>query len=637
MTRRSRRLLPFTLSMVRHCACIGLALAGLIATTGCGGGGSSSDDRVAAATPPSGDVREQDIERLQQIVSATEFAGDTAAATSGATGKAASEKPRRNLDDVPVPTLSWAPCGARYPDRDCASPDVPLDYGAPFGETIRLAMARYAARSPAGRIGTVFVNPGGPGGSGIELVGSSFGPFLHDLLGGRFDIVAIDPRGVGFSEPLQCFDSAETRQAFLKAFEQLGTPVARSAERPYFDASQALTDRCLSRPQKITRHMSTADVVRDMELMRRAVGDAKLSYLGFSYGSHIGNTYANLFPDKVRAVVIDGVLNPLLWTEGLQIVSDRKAALEVAREFLRLCDEAGVTACALAGAGGASARYDRTVAALRRQPIGLPNGTQVAYNDVINETISGLYSPELWGGPIGTGALLGAIAGAVESVPGAREQIVRILEARAAQQPQRAPRDLAEPPYENGFEAYWGNHCSDAQYPRRFDTWSAVGSYAAAGSIFGPTFWWQNAPCATWPLSKDRYAGPWFTTTSSPVLVVGNFFDPSTDYNGAVASNKLLSNSRLLSYAGWGHVAFGRSACVTQATARYLTSGELPPQGTVCPANPNPFLPTTDAADKDGAAKAGDVSSMKPAADAMALIGKPSPVSGAKPMGGPRR
>jgi pimeloyl-ACP methyl ester carboxylesterase len=635
MTRRPRRLFPFTSSTVRHRACIGLALAGLIA--GCGGGGSSSDDRVAAATPSSSDVREQHIERLQQIVSATEVAGDTAAATSGATGDAAREKRRRNLDNVPIPTLSWAPCGARYPDRDCASPDVPLDYGAPFGETIRLGVARYAARSPEGRIGTVFVNPGGPGDSSVNLVGSSFGAFLHDLLGGRFDIVGIDPRGVLFSEPLQCFDSTESSSAFLQEFLRFGTPIRLSDEQPYFDFSQSLTARCFSRPQKIIRHMSTADVVLDMELMRRAVGDKKLSYLGFSYGSHIGNTYANLFPDKVRAVAIDGVINPVLWASGLDVVSDRTATLEVMREFLRLCDEAGVSACALSGAQGARARYDRAVAALLRQPLDLPNGKRVAYKDLINETISSLYSPENWGGPIGTGALFGAIAGAVEGVPGAKEQIARILEARDASQAERPLRSLPEPPYLNYLDAYAGIRCSDAEFPRRLETWSAVGAYAAAGSIYGPPAWWKDAPCATWPVSKGRYAGPWFTATASPVLVVGNFFDPSTDYNGAVASNKFLSNSRLLSYAGWGHTAFGRSACVTQAIARYLASGELPPQGTVCPANPNPFLPTTDAADKDGAAKAGDASSMKPAADAMALIGKPSPVSGAKPMGGPRR
>ena len=118
-----------------------------------------------------------------------------------------------------------------------------------------------------------------------------------------------------------------------------------------------------------------------------------------------------------------------------------------------------------------------------------------------------------------------------------------------------------------------------------------VGAYAAAGSVFGPLWWWNNAPCATWPKAPDRYAGPWTARTSAPVLVVGNYFDGVTGYDGAVASSKLLGNSRLLSYAGWGHTAFGRSGCTTDYITAYLLDGSLPPAGTVCPANPNPFVP----------------------------------------------
>lgn len=121
--------------------------------------------------------------------------------------------------------------------------------------------------------------------------------------------------------------------------------------------------------------------------------------------------------------------------------------------------------------------------------------------------------------------------------------------------------------------------------------------WAAKGSIFGPYWWWLNDPCANWPLSPDRYACPWTARTSAPVLVVGNFSDPATDYAGAQAAAKWLKNARLLSYAGWGHCAFPRfNPCVVNYVVRYLFDGSLPPEGTVCPANPSPFLPASSTA-----------------------------------------
>jgi hypothetical protein len=123
---------------------------------------------------------------------------------------------------------------------------------------------------------------------------------------------------------------------------------------------------------------------------------------------------------------------------------------------------------------------------------------------------------------------------------------------------------------------------------------STVLAGSLLSSIFGPYWWWGNAGCAAWPTAADRYEGPWSVRTSAPVLVVGNDFDGVTDYRGAVASSELLRNSRLLSYAGWGHTAFGRSACIDAHIGRYLLDGSLPPRGTVCPAAPNPFVPVSD-------------------------------------------
>lgn len=492
----------------------------------------------------------------------------------------------RANENLPVPALNWAPCGEQFPGAECTSATVPLDYDRPRGETIEIALARIPASDPTNKIGTVFLNPGGPGGSGVDFALFGFGDFLNFLLQGRFDIVGFDPRGIGASAPIQCFDTEESRADYF-ALSSL-FPYERAQERPYFDVNRGFTELCFARKQRILRHMSTADVVRDLDLLRRAVGDTKLTYLGFSYGSHIGNTYANLFPNKVRALVIDGVLDPRLWSNGLQIVSDRVATAKEFDEFLRLCDEAG-DECALNGPQGPATRFNALVEAIKREPLRFPGGFAYTYDFLIADAVSAMYAPETWGGPDGAAAFFDFLSDAVFGDAAAAAEAARVRQAIADQLRAASPR-RAE--YNNGLEAYYGNHCSDSEYPSTFLGYRAFGIYAEVGSIFGPYWWWSNAPCANWPTAPDRYGGPWSTATSTPVLVVGNFFDGVTDYAGAVASSRLLRNSRLLSYAGWGHTAFGRSDCVTELVAGYLLDGSLPPVGTVCPANPNPFLPT---------------------------------------------
>lgn len=476
-----------------------------------------------------------------------------------------------------VPDLDWLPC-PDFPEAECATARVPLDYDNPQGPRTSIALARIPASDPAGRIGTLFVNPGGPGGSGVEMVLFGFGAFLAEQLEGRFDIVGFDPRGIGASEPLHCFRDGSAQGEYLNSFEVF--PWLKSQERRFFRIFSSLADRCLERGGRIVRHMSTADVVRDLDLLRRAVGDARINYLGFSYGSFIGNTYALLFPDKIRALVIDGVLNPQLWASGRQIESDRIATAEEFEEFLRLCDEAG---CPLSGPEGAASRYWALVEAIRAQPFVFDDGFLYTYDFLISDSAGAMYSPEFWPDFAGFFAFLAdAVEGSPTALADARALRASIIERM---KPERAD-------YPNGFDAYFGNQCADSQYPSTLERFSKVGEFAENGSVFGPYWWWFNTGCADWPVAPDRYTGPWKTRTSRPVLVVGNYFDGVTDYAGAVASSRNLENSRLLSYAGWGHTAYGRSECTTQHVNAYILSGQLPPKGTVCPANPNPFAIT---------------------------------------------
>jgi hypothetical protein len=279
------------------------------------------------------------------------------------------------------------------------------------------------------------------------------------------------------------------------------------------------------------------------------------------------------------------VLNPILWSSGWQIRSDRVATEEVFDEFLRLCDEAG-EACAFTAPGGSAARWDALREALRDESLVFPDGFVYTYDLLIADSAGAMYVPEFWAGPEGFAAFLDLLADAVLGDQAVAAEAAA-LRARLVEQ-LRPPTREAD--YPNGLDAYSGNQCADTEYPSRFAVWYAVDRYAAAGSEWGPFWWWGNAGCAGWPVNEDRYTGPWTARTSAPVLVVDNYFDPATDDDGAQATNRLLRGSGLLSYAGWGHTAYGRSACTTDYTNAYLLDGTLPPEGTVCPANPNPFL-----------------------------------------------
>jgi pimeloyl-ACP methyl ester carboxylesterase len=229
----------------------------------------------------------------------------------------ASPPPTSGTGSAAVPRLDWGSCAAEGEGLEafqCATAVVPLDYDRPKGRQITVALARLPAADPSRKIGSLFLNPGGPGGSGVDfLLGA--GPFLYsDEVRARFDLVGFDPRGIIRSTPLRCFDSLEEAEAAF--FTPFQFPVTRAEERLWIQTDRAVARACAERGGPILDHMSTANVARDMDLLRRAVGDAKLTYAGYSYGSYLGSTYANLFPTKVRALVVDGVLDPVAWSTG---------------------------------------------------------------------------------------------------------------------------------------------------------------------------------------------------------------------------------------------------------------------------------------------------------------------------------
>ncbi|TDC31762.1 alpha/beta hydrolase [Micromonospora sp. 15K316] len=501
----------------------------------------------------------------------------------------------RRVDRVPTPQLDWYSC---YDYAECATVRLPLDYDHPRGATTEVALLRVKARDQQNRVGSLFVNPGGPGGSGTSMaLGAP--SFLSDEVLDRFDVVGVDPRGVASSEQVRCFASvADQTRAY--AGLNVAFPVTKAEEKAYVASSKAVGRGCSTTGRPLSGAMSTAEVARDMDVLRRAVGDRKLTYLGFSYGSVLGQYYANMFPDRVRALVIDGVLDPYAWLgkgkarDLLQEDRMRSAqgAFQALSEILERCDAAGPAACPIAG--GAAGKYELVAQRLRAKPLVIEDPDlgpfTIGYADFVSATMRALYDPSGYLQVVGLTAELLVLTDPAAAAPArdrARTAVTR-LATEARQQVRRY-----DFPYDNNLETFLGVDCTDANHPKDAASWPARAAQAdRRDPYFGRVWAWITSSCArdTWTVrDEDAYTGPFDRRTSAPVLVVGNYWDPATNYRGAVSSAALLPNSRLLSSDSWGHTAYGTSACATGAIDEYLLHGTLPARGTLCVGDAQPF------------------------------------------------
>jgi pimeloyl-ACP methyl ester carboxylesterase len=467
------------------------------------------------------------------------------------------------------PSIGWTACG---PGLKCASVPVPLDWRHPGGPTISLAVIRHLASRPGQRIGSLFVNPGGPGDSGVGYVAQR-GEALDALAGGRFDIVGWDIRGSATSAPVLCFADAAERASF---WQGLPVPTTRAEQRQYLAKTIELAQRCGERNGELLAHIATADTARDLDHLRRLVGDRRLTYLGESYGTLIGQTYANLFPRRVRAMALDGVVDPVAATTSIEAVlaSGSADTDRVFRKFLSLCEAAGPDRCALAGHGPVAARVSRFLARLRHNPIPVSSG-ELTYGEALTALkYSVLADPAIW--PEAAAVLELAIEGDAS-----------VLDAIAAAATSDQLRVLLQ---EQGVALV----CADSPARHPAAAWpGVVRRLAAVSRVGGPPVGWINAPCASWPTrSADRYTGPWDATTRHPILVIGTRFDPNTPLANARRAARRLGNAVLLIHDGYGHLSRrDPSTCVAQATGRYLVALATPAPGTVCPADRLPFDP----------------------------------------------
>ncbi|MFG2116527.1 alpha/beta hydrolase [Streptomyces sp. NPDC048718] len=489
-------------------------------------------------------------------------------ATNGPTG----------LDRLAAQKLEWAPClppnqdegGGPAPSPlpgggswECTYLSAPLDYAKPDGGTVDLALIRAKAREQGQRIGSLIFNFGGPGGSGVTAL-PGFASDFEDLRS-RYDLVSFDPRGVGRSKPVVCLTDAELDAYYALDF----TPDDAAEERKLSDAQKKYADGCRQRSGAQLPYVGTENAARDMDLMRRVLGDRQLHYFGISYGTELGGVYAHLFPRSVGRAVFDAVVDPKAGVVGGGLGQARGFQLALdnfAQDCLNRADQ-----CVLPGTSVAEIERFITdlLAALDKKPIPGIGGRDLTETQATNGIAQSLYSKEFW--PYleqgldeadgGNGALLLALS---DSMNG-RDQNGR---------------------YSNLQSANAAINCVD--YKERYTLAQArakLPEFEKASRVFGAYMGWGLASCAHWPVPGTWQHPNVSAPGSAPILVIGNTGDPATPYEGARSmANALGPGVGIeLTYKGQGHGAYNSgNACVKTTTDGYLLEGRVPKSGTVC-------------------------------------------------------
>src|SRR3954447_20912914 len=473
-----------------------------------------------------------------------------------------------------VPTLGWRACGlsddAAAADVQCAVADLPMDYDDPSGKQVHIAVAKVPAVDQAHRIGSLFFNFGGPGGPSVDYLQSA-GAGIFAALNQRFDIVGFDPRGVGQSTPsIDCKANQETQGIYSEPFP---TPLDIDVDA-YVAKAQSYVDACVANNGDILSHVSTANVARDMDALRAAVGDDRLSYLGFSYGTFLGSTYAALFPDRYRALVLDGPVDAEGYiNDPMSDIAEQTAGFEHAlSRFFEAC-AVDQTACSGFGGTSPSMAYDNLVAAADVTPIPADgyaaDPRPVTGDDIRTATISLLYAKFLWGD------LAAALA---EAAAGDASTLRALVDSYYGRNDDGT--------FDPSTDRYFTIGATEQRYPQG-DLSVYLDRGAESWASF-PHFWsnsgYAEISYALWPArDEDAFAGPFAVPASSPApLVIGTTYDPATPYAGALRLVDEMGNARLLTMDGDGHTAYTQSACIDGATNAYLFDGTLPAAGTVC-------------------------------------------------------
>ncbi|MBS2962788.1 alpha/beta fold hydrolase [Actinocrinis puniceicyclus] len=455
-------------------------------------------------------------------------------------------------------TISWSNCGGGF---QCGSINVPLDYSRPNGTTIRIAIVRKPAADETHRIGSLLVNPGGPGGSGIAYARSP--RVVSAAVAARYDLIGFDPRGVGQSTGVHCLNDSQ-----MDAFLNL-PPDPSSAGEVAQEASQAKTfaAQCEKNSAALLPYVGTVNAARDMDVLRGALGDKKLYYLGKSYGTYLGATYADEFPRNVGRLVLDGAIDPSLTADQLNLA--QATAFDAAlRQFAVDCAmHAGCPLGRDPDTAGLS-RLKTWVDGLGAHPI-RGDGTRMLTESLAMTGIAvAMYDQSWWpdlrvaltSAYSGDGATLLTMADAYNNRVNGHYQV-------------------------NETEANFAVNCVD--HPGEATGVTGIErdlpAYEKAAPFFGSMVAWSSLPCAYWPAAPDATPHPLRAVGAAPILVVGTNRDPATPYSWAQGLASQLKSATLLTMDGDGHTAYLRgSTCINNAVDTYLIYGNVPAEGTVC-------------------------------------------------------
>jgi pimeloyl-ACP methyl ester carboxylesterase len=451
----------------------------------------------------------------------------------------------------------------------CASLRVPISYSDPSAGDLSIAVVRLPASGPGPVLGDVVMNPGGPGGSGVDFLeqdANSFPASLRD----HFNLVSFDPRGVARSDPVTCVSPAGIRQ--YAALDP--APVTTAQIDQVVSATKAFDAECAKHTSRLLlENIGTVDVAIDMDQLREALGQPKLTYLGFSYGTYLGAVYAELFPSHVRAMVLDGALNPELTSNALNLQQAESFEVDL-HDFFSWCNTNST--CEQELPGGASAAFHQLMSSLESGST-LPaqlnpqfGGNQtVDYGVAVTGVLASLYSQSDW--PDLAQALQ-------EAMDGNGSYLDAIALSYEGFQPNGS--------LENIEESNVAVNCVDRPSPTTLSQYESLAKqFAVDAPDFGPLEAWGSLPCAYWPVAPTGSPQPIHAPGTPPILVVGSTHDPATPYSWAQALASQLQHGVLLTRDGDGHTGYFSSTCVQNWADSYLTTLAIPPKGTVCQSN----------------------------------------------------
>ncbi|MGR8009185.1 alpha/beta hydrolase [Streptomyces hypolithicus] len=453
--------------------------------------------------------------------------------------------------------LNWRDCGV--PGFQCATMRAPLDYAEPGRADIELAVSRKKATGPGNRLGSLLVNPGGPGGSAISYLQAYAAVGYPAPVRARYDMVSIDPRGVARSEPVECLTGKE-----MDTYTQVDqTPDDQSETGRLVTSYKSFASGCEKRSPKILPHVSTVEAARDMDILRAVLRDEKLNYVGASYGTFLGATYAELFPARTGRLVLDGAMDPSLPARDLN--RDQTAGFETAfQSFAADCVERKDCPLGTGTPAEAGKRLKRFFDEVDAKPVLTGESRRLGESLATIGVIAAMYDESAWAE--------------------AREGLTRAMDGDGA-----GLLALADTYYERSSDGGYANlmsanaavNCLDL--PSAFSGPDAVRAslpdFEKASPVFGEGLAWASLNCSYWPAKPTGTPHRIEAKGAAPIVVVGTIRDPATPYKWAQSLAGQLDSGTLLTYDGDGHTAYGRgSDCIDTAINTYLLEG-TPPKG----------------------------------------------------------